>query len=64
MKHDERKPLLFNEDQMSQKYVTRDQAKAYVQFVDYGSTSWVDFSKLRRGSCMSDLPIQVSILYL
>jgi len=38
--------------------VDRDQAKAYVQFVDYGSTSWVDVTKLRRGSCMSDLPIQ------
>merc|ERR1719234_2229702 len=38
--------------------VDRDQVKAYVQFVDYGSTSWVDVTKLRRGSCMSDLPIQ------
>jgi len=38
--------------------VDRDQAKAYVQFVDYGSTSWVDVTKLRRGPCMDDLPIQ------
>ena len=44
-------------------FVTRDQAKAYVQFVDYGSTSWVDVTKLRRGPCMDELPIQVFVLW-